>query len=246
MMAEEGGRQRRGRDARRGPSEPAPAERPIDLSADRARALALTPVSRETAARLDRFVGVFLAWQQRINLIAASTEAILWTRHIADSLQLLALAPQARVWVDLGSGGGFPGLVIACALAETGGAQVHLVESNAKKAAFLCEAARATGVPAVVHAVRVNDFLKTAPAAVEVVTARALAPLGELLGLAHPLLKKGACGLFPKGQDVARELTKAAKYWKIQASLAMSRTDPKARIVVVRGLEPKSRPATRD
>ena len=216
------------------------------MSADRARALALTPVSRETAARLDRFVAVFLAWQQRINLIASSTEAILWTRHIADSLQLLALAPQARIWVDLGSGGGFPGLVIACALAETGGAQVHLVESNAKKAAFLCEAARATGTPAVVHAVRVNDFLKAAPAAVEVVTARALAPLGELLGLAHPLLKKGACGLFPKGQDVARELTEAAKYWKIQASLAMSRTDPKARIVVVRGLEPKSRPATRD
>jgi len=245
-MAEEGGRQRRGRDTRRGPSEPASTERPIDLSADRARALALTPVSRETAARLDRFVAVFLAWQQRINLIASSTEAILWTRHIADSLQLLALAPQARIWVDLGSGGGFPGLVIACALAETGGAQVHLVESNAKKAAFLCEAARATGTPAVVHAVRVNDFLKAAPAAVEVVTARALAPLGELLGLAHPLLKKGACGLFPKGQDVARELTEAAKYWKIQASLAMSRTDPKARIVVVRGLEPKSRPATRD
>ena len=82
---------------------------PAELAADRARALALTPVSRETAARLDRFVAVLLEWQRRINLIAPSTEPKLWTRHVADSLQLLALAPQARIWVDLGSGGGFPG-----------------------------------------------------------------------------------------------------------------------------------------
>ncbi len=113
---------------------------PADLAVDRAKALALTPVSRETAARLDRFVAVFMEWQQRTNLIASSTEATLWTRHIADSLQLLALAPSARIWVDLGSGGGFPGLVIACALADQAGegvAQVHLVESSTKKAAFL-------------------------------------------------------------------------------------------------------------
>ena len=214
-----------------------------DLAEDRARALALTPVSRETTDRLDRFAAVLLAWQRRINLIAPSTEATLWTRHIADSLQLLALAPQARVWVDLGSGAGFPGLVLACALAETAGAQVHLVESNAKKAAFLREAARAAGAPATIHAVKIENFLKNPPDNVEVVTARALAPLTALLAYACPLLKKGASGIFPKGQDVARELTEAAKYWKIQASLAVSRTDPKARIVVVRGLEPKSGPS---
>ncbi|MGA3307282.1 MAG: 16S rRNA (guanine(527)-N(7))-methyltransferase RsmG [Xanthobacteraceae bacterium] len=220
----------------------APAGQPPDLSADRDRALALTPVSRETIARLDRFVAELMAWQRRINLIASSTEPVLWTRHVADSLQLLALAPQARIWADLGSGGGFPGLVIACALADTPGARVHLIESNAKKAAFLREAARATGAPALVHAARIEDFVENAPEPIDVVTARALAPLTELLSMAYPLLKKGAHGLFPKGQDVAGELTEAAKCWKIQASLVPSRTDPKARIVVVRGLEPKFYP----
>ncbi len=107
----------------------------------------LTPVSRETSERLDRFVELLLTWQRRINLIAPSTIPQLWTRHVADSLQLLELAPDARVWVDLGAGGGFPGLVIACALAGRTGALVHLVESNAKKAAFLREAVRVTGCP---------------------------------------------------------------------------------------------------
>lgn len=211
-----------------------------DLATDRARALALTPVSRETEARLDRFVALLLDWQRRINLIAASTEAKLWTRHIADSLQLLALAPEARRWVDLGSGGGFPGLVIACALAETKGAEVHLVESNAKKAAFLREAARATAAPAVVHPGRIEDFVDNAPQGIDVVTARALAPLVDLLATAYPLLQRGAWGLFPKGQAAVGELTEAGKRWKIQASLEVSRTDPQARIVFVRGLEPKS------
>jgi 16S rRNA (guanine527-N7)-methyltransferase len=203
------------------------------LAQDRARALALTPVSRETVARLDRFVAVLLDWQSRVNLIAPSTAPHLWTRHIADSLQLLALAPQARVWADLGSGAGFPGLVIACALAERPGACVHLVESNAKKAAFLQAAARQASVPAVVHGMRVVDFVATAPP-VEVVTARALAPLSDLLTMAYPMFKKGAVGLFPKGQKVDVELTEAAKWWNIEATLAVSRTDPNARIVVVR------------
>ncbi|MGB7253590.1 MAG: RsmG family class I SAM-dependent methyltransferase, partial [Xanthobacteraceae bacterium] len=103
-----------------------------DLVADRARGLALTPVSRETEARLDHFVTLLLQWQQHTNLIAPSTEPTIWTRHIADSLQLLDLAPNAKIWVDLGSGGGFPGLVIACALADKPGVQVHLVESIGK------------------------------------------------------------------------------------------------------------------
>ena len=123
-----------------------------DLAKDREQALALTPVSRETAERLDRFVDLLFDWQRRVNLIAPSTEPVLWTRHIADSLQLLPLAPDARVWADLGSGAGFPGLVIACALADRPGALVHLVESNGKKTAFLREAARAIDAPVVVHA----------------------------------------------------------------------------------------------
>jgi 16S rRNA (guanine527-N7)-methyltransferase len=218
---------------------------PWSLAADRDRALALTPVSRETLARLDLFVATLLDWRRRLNLIAPSTVPKLWTRHVADSLQLLALAPQARVWADLGSGAGFPGLVLACALADTPATCVHLVESNGKKAAFLREAVRVTGAPAVVHAARIEDFAKKAPEAIQIVTARALAPLRGLLAAAYPLLKRDAEGLFPKGQDVDAELTEAAKCWTIQASLATSRTDPKARIVVVRGLEPKTVRATR-
>jgi len=239
------GRRKPPGDPGRAPSRPrsGPPESP-DLSADRARALALTPVSRETLHRLDRFVATLLAWQRRMNLVASSTEATLWTRHVADSLQLLALAPDARTWVDLGSGGGFPGVVIACALAGIPGAHVHLVESSGKKAAFLHEAVRATGVPATVHATRIEDFVKKAPDSIDVITARAVAPMPKLLALAYPLLKTGTLGLFPKGRDVARELTEAAKCWKIQASLSPSRTDPKAQIVIVRGLEPKLRCAT--
>ena len=155
----------------------------------------------------------------------------------------MSYAPGTPSWVDLGSGAGFPGFVIACTLADTPGAQVDLIESNGKKAAFLREAIRVTGVPAVVQGVRIEDFAAPSAGPIGVVTARALAPLPKLLTLAYPLLKTGALGLFPKGQDVEAELTEAAKCWKIQASLAPSRTDPKARIVVVRGLEPKRRPA---
>src|SRR5712672_2846774 len=131
-----------------------------DLEPDRTRALALTPVSRETTARLDRFVALLLQWQKTTNLIAPSTIPNLWTRHIADSLQLLDLAPDAKIWVDLGTGGGFPGLAIACALYGTPGRRVHLIESNAKKAAFLRAAVAETEAPAVVHGVRIEKFVE--------------------------------------------------------------------------------------
>ncbi len=237
------GRQsRQGGQAARHSRRPAPPgaakDLPADLADDRARALALTPVSRETAARLDQFVEFFLVWQRRINLVAPSTVRVLWTRHVADSLQLIGLAPEARIWADLGSGAGFPGLVVACALAETPGARVYLVESNGKKAAFLREAARVIGLPAVIETGRIAAFVKNSPPRIDVVTARAVAPLADLLAMAYPLLVRGAVGLFPKGQGVDVELTEAAKCWKIQATLALSRTDPEARIVVVRGLQP--------
>src|SRR6266446_4533023 len=121
------------------------------LASDRAAALGLTPVSRETEARLDRYVDLLLEWQAKTNLVAPSTLPNLWTRHISDSLQLLTLAPSAKIWVDLGSGGGFPGVVLACALAEAPGATVHLIERNTKKAAFLREALRVTSSPGMVH-----------------------------------------------------------------------------------------------
>jgi len=214
-----------------------------DLIADRSRALALTPVSRETAARLDRFVELLLKWQARTHLIAPSTEATVWTRHIADSLQLLDLAPEAKIWVDLGTGGGFPGVVLACALHGSEGRLVHLIESSTKKAAFLREAVAATESPAVVHAVRMENFVESFDGKADIVTARAVSPLSLLLGQCRPLLKLGALGLFPKGQDVEAELTEASKCWKMTADLVPSRTDPKARIVMIRALEP--RPARR-
>jgi 16S rRNA (guanine527-N7)-methyltransferase len=211
-----------------------------ELAADRARALALTPVSRETSARLDRFADLLLTWQKTTNLIAPSTLNQLWTRHVADSLQLLDLAMDARVWIDLGSGGGFPGLVIACALAGQEGAVVHLVERNAKKAAFLREAQRVTGAPAAVHAERIEAFGERFDHKADAVTARALAPLGRLLEQSYPLLEKsGAQALFPKGQDVDSELREAAKSWMMDVVQVPSRTDPKARILVIKGLTPR-------
>ncbi len=209
----------------------------LDLSSDKARALALFPVSRETEARLDRFVDVLLLWQSKLNLVAPSTIPELWTRHIADSLQLLPLAPQAKIWVDFGSGGGFPGLPIACALADEPGAKVHLIESNGKKAAFLREAARATGTPAVVHQERVEIFGESCAETVHVVTARALAPLKTLCDQAFPLIGRGAIGLFPKGQDVDAELTDAAKYWRLEVVKVPSKTRPEGSIVVIRSLK---------
>ena len=211
-------------------------ESALDLAADRAKALTLTPVSRETEARLDRFVGMLTTWQNRINLVAPSTMPNLWTRHIADSLQLLMLVETPMLWLDLGSGGGFPGMIIACSLAEHPGAIVHLVESNQKKAAFLREAVRVTGAPAQVHAMRIEDFAAEFSGRADVVSARALAPLAKLLAEAYPLLKTGTVALFPKGQDVDVELTEASKYWTFDAKLVPSLTNPDGQIVVIRTL----------
>jgi 16S rRNA (guanine527-N7)-methyltransferase len=210
----------------------------LDLSADKARALKLTPVSRETTARLELYVELLLKWQAKTNLIAQSTIPNVWTRHVSDSLQLLDLAPDAKVWVDFGSGGGFPAIPIACALAGKPGAQVHLVESNGKKAAFLREAARVTGAPALVHPDRVEKYTQTPVNSVDVVSARALAPLKVLCDQAFPLIERGAIGLFPKGLDVAAELTEAAKYWNIEATTVASKTSPEGCIVIIKGLKP--------
>src|SRR5882724_7869447 len=194
------------------------------LAADKAAALALTPVSRETEARLDRYVDLLREWQAKTNLVAPSTLPNLWTRHISDSLQLLSLAPTATRWVDLGSGGGFPGVVLACALAEAPGASIHLVERIAKKAAFLREAIRVTASPGTVHPADIGDSVDRIAGPVDCVTARAVAPLHQLIGFAEPLVRKGAKALFLKGQDVEAELTEATKYWSIEPQLHSSLT----------------------
>jgi 16S rRNA (guanine527-N7)-methyltransferase len=205
--------------------------------ADKAQALNLTPVSRETETRLDLYLDLLRQWQAKTNLVAPSTLPQLWTRHIADSLQLLSLAPTARIWVDLGSGGGFPGIVIASAMAERPGAKVHLVERNSKKAAFLREALRITSAPGIVHAAAIEDIVDSIEVPIDCVTARALAPLHELLGFAEPLVRKGAKALFLKGQDVEAELTEATKYWNIKPILHASLTGGQGWIVELDQIE---------
>jgi 16S rRNA (guanine527-N7)-methyltransferase len=221
----------------------------IDLGADREKALAIVDVSRETLGRLDRFTELLLAWQARVNLISRSTISSIWTRHVADSLQLLELidppvhttqpaAGEGRgaVWLDLGSGAGFPGIVIACALAGVPGARVHLVESNLKKVAFLREVIRQTSIPAIVHAARIETMAGSLGETVDYVTARAVAPLPELLEMIAPFLKRGAKALLPKGQDLGRELTAATKSWNIEADRVPSKTSKAGRILIVHAL----------
>lgn len=206
-------------------------------ASDKAAALVLTPVSRETEARLDRYVSLLVEWQAKTNLIAPSTLPQLWTRHISDSLQLLDLAPNARRWLDFGSGGGFPGVVLACAMAEHDGATVQLVERNAKKAAFLREALRVTGAAGSVVLADIGDYVDSLRTPVDCITARAVAPLHMLLGFAAPLVQQGTKALFLKGQDVEAELTEATKYWNIAPLLHPSRTGGHGWIVELNTIE---------
>lgn len=189
-------------------------------------------VSRETLGRLEAYSELLLQWQQRINLISPSTVSDLWSRHILDSAQLVRLRPCARQWVDLGSGGGLPGLVIACFLAENADGCIHLVESNGKKAAFLRHVATTLSLPAQIHARRIEEAIPLLPQP-EIVTARALATLDELIGYSNLLLKRGAIGLFPKGRDVDEELTAAQRNWHFSYTLHRSVTDSAARIVEI-------------
>ena len=197
---------------------------------DAKAALAALAVSRETMARLELYAGLLEKWQKAVNLVAPSTLPELWQRHMLDSAQLWPLLPPGtRRLVDLGSGAGFPGLVLAI----LGVAEVHLVESDQKKAAFLREVARVTGAPATIHNQRIEAV---GPLAVEVVTARALAPLPRLLTLAAPFLAAGAIGLFLKGESAAEELTEARRQWTMTVTAEPSRTSPQGVILRVESL----------
>jgi len=171
------------------------------------------PVSRETFARLKEFESAFVRWAGRINLAAPSTLPQIWERHILDSARLVRLAPAATLWLDLGSGGGFPGAVVAILLMDRPGSHVDLVESNRKKAAFLQTVLASLKAPARVHSRRIEDCYETI-AAPEIVTARALAPLTHLLELAEPWLSRGATALFHKGRDYQREIEESDNAWR--------------------------------
>lgn len=169
-------------------------------------------VSRETITDLLAFEALFRKWSQAINLASASTLDQLWERHIVDSAQLFCLAPGAKSWLDLGSGGGFPGVILAILLKNTQDGRIDLVESNSKKAAFLRTAVGQAAAPATVHAQRVDAVWAKIPVP-EIVTARALASLKDLFALSEPWLTNGATALFQKGRDYRRELDESGDDW---------------------------------
>jgi 16S rRNA (guanine527-N7)-methyltransferase len=202
-------------------------------------------VSRETLDRLITYEKLLRQWQKAINLVAPSTLDAIWHRHFADSAQLLPLAPpHLRSWVDLGSGAGFPGLVIAILLADAAQepARVTLIESDARKCAFLREVARQTGIAVDILSTRVESAATHVNLPLpDVVSARALAPLDKLLQLAAPLFTPLTVGLFLKGKGAEQELAVAEKAWKFKVELVPSRTEKDARIVVIRNLQPKTK-----
>jgi 16S rRNA (guanine527-N7)-methyltransferase len=192
-------------------------------------------LSDAAIARLEIYRALLADWSNRMNLIGPKELDLYWSRHVLDSAQLVRLAPDAKAWVDLGSGAGFPGLVIACIVADTPGASVHLVESTAKKCAFLSAVTEEAGLPAQIFNSRIEDF-GAGEGPYDVVTARALAPLNRLIGYAKPILDRGAQGLFHKGADFDAELavaTSALKGGAYRADVLESLSDPRGRIIRV-------------
>lgn len=194
-------------------------------------------VSHETIHSLQRYVELLEHWQKTTNLVAPSTLPEVWSRHIADSAQLAGLAPNARLWLDLGSGGGFPGLVVAILKSGDPEFRMHLVESNQKKCAFLSDVVRALKAPVDIHAMRIEQFAEKAQSLrPDVVSARALAPLTRLLELAEPFLREETRGIFLKGRDTATEIATAEARWQFDCVCHPSLTADDARIVEVQNL----------
>jgi 16S rRNA (guanine527-N7)-methyltransferase len=241
---------------------------------------AVFDVSRETLDRLATYEALLRQWQKAVNLVAPSTLDAIWHRHFADSAQIVRLAPHARSWTDLGSGAGFPGLVVAILLAGSasprtsrgegrGEGQQHspeqasaphpsplpaeewgegtrpyvtLIESDSRKCAFLREVARKTGITVDILSTRIEQApTHTKLESPEVVSARALASLDRLLGLAAPLFTPSTVGVFLKGRDAAAEVETAAKAWTFAVEMIPSLTEASGRVVVVRNLQPKSK-----
>jgi 16S rRNA (guanine527-N7)-methyltransferase len=197
-------------------------------------------VSRETETRLEILCTMVERWNKAINLVAPNTVAALQDRHIMDSAQIVSYAtPDPGHWVDLGSGGGFPGLVVAAYLKETGpSSRVTLIESDQRKAVFLREASRAMGLDIAVISARVEDV---SAQMADVISARALAPLPRLLGMAVRHLKSSGTAIFPKGSHLTDEMADALRAgWSFDASHHKSATDPDATILVLRNISLES------
>jgi 16S rRNA (guanine527-N7)-methyltransferase len=202
----------------------APPHPPVTDAASFAAVSGATP---DEVADLQRFLEMLSAGNEVMNLVGPATLPDFWNRHAWDSAQLLRIAPSANTWADLGAGAGFPGLVLAILGKDSEGFHVHLVESMAKRCRFLAEVVRELELPATIH----NDRAENLSLTVDIVTARACAPLSRLLGYARPYFKAGAMGLFLKGQDVVFELEDASKSWDFQADVVPSLSDERGRIV---------------
>jgi 16S rRNA (guanine527-N7)-methyltransferase len=193
-------------------------------------------VPRETVPRLEVLVDLIIHWNKKINLVSGGSIAAIWNRHILDSAQLWQLRRgSSKSWMDLGSGAGFPGLVVATiAAAERRELHVSLVESDQRKAVFLCTAARALGIHVTVHAERITDV---AAPLTDIVSARALAPLADLVAYAKSRRSPDGIALFPKGQTVHKELADASLRWRFEHRLHPSLTDPRSAVVEIGAID---------
>ena len=210
------------------PPEPAPLAAPMDA----ARFARLSGATPAQIADMERFRVMLVERNEVMNLVGPASLPDFWSRHAWDSAQLLKLAPEARSWADLGAGAGLPGIVLAIFGKGVVGFHVDLVESMTKRCKFLVDVVEALELPATVHNARAENLDLT----VEIVTARACAPLHRLLRYAQPYLQSGAVGLFLKGQDVVADMSEAARYWEYEADVVPSKSDSRGRIVRVRRL----------
>lgn len=185
--------------------------------------------------KLQVYADLLLKWQKTINLISPGTIPDLWQRHFADSWQVFELAPEARLWLDIGSGAGFPGLVTAIRYADDPtAAEVHLIESDQRKCAFLQTVVRETYCPAVIHCGRIEDVLPKLDLKFEAVSARALAPLPKLIDYTKPCLEGGAIGIFPKGETAEAEIYEVSRTGNFSVEVFPSCTSSRARVIRIR------------
>jgi len=194
-------------------------------------------VSRETRDRLSLYVDLVRKWQRVQNLVANSTLEDIWMRHVADSAQLVPLFPRAKSWLDLGSGAGFPGLVVGICLAERDGFDLHLVESNGRKVAFLRTVIRETGISARVHESRIEAFSWPGEVAPDVISARALASLTQLCAYAAPFMSEKTVAIFPKGREYESEIKSALHDWNLDLLVRNSVADAQGRLIEIRALD---------
>lgn len=200
---------------------------------DREAALEGAPLLRAAVGPLEKYEELLRRWQKSMNLVGEGTLQNVWTRHFADSAQILEIFPNISTWADLGSGAGFPGMVMALCLKERPGAMVHLIESDRRKAAFLRAVSRETGAPVEIHVGRIETELPRLVGRVEGVTARAVAPLPQLVEWSKEHLSKDAVGVFLKGEDWRSELTALSATSSFETRIVESRTNTQARIIVV-------------